>query len=1020
MRRPVWSRLLFAVFGCVLFCSTIAVAYLVDASIYLPTNYYSFVPPAAGGSYADPVFGTTLTRISDAANLGVPSVEAEYSTKSPFNADNSKILLVEFSQFALYDGVTLQRIKALPAVSASSEPLWSRTDPNLFYFHTYNSNQLMTYNVATGVQTAVHTFSEYGSIFSQGESEMSYDGDHLVLAGDGRYIFVYTISTNTKGPVFDTNVGGSWDAVYISPNNNVLIAWPTNGIGRYHGEELYDSNMNFLRQVANNDGHKHMTRDTDGSEVLLQTNSNDPAPIPNCQNGIVKINLATVQQTCLVQLDWSLAVHVSAPDQDGWAFVETYNVSSASSPWYTYTNELLQVKLDGTEVRRLAHHRSNTSSYDGQPHISVSRDGSRFTFNSNMMGSTTNVYMVPVVTATGPSITTSSLLSGTQNTVYGATLTAMGGTTPYTWSIASGSLPAGLTLASSTGAIAGTPTVTGTSSFTVQVTDAKSLTATQALSITVNAPISITTTSLPGGTQNTSYSATLTATGGAAPYSWSIASGSLPAGLTLAPSTTNSTVISGTPAGTGTSSFTVMVTDPGTPSASKPLSITINASGGSTGTSTIALVQSKAIQGSAQQSISLGFPSNNTQGNLIIAFVRMSTTSQTVAVSDSTGNAYTDAISQIQTRDGHQIHIYYAKNIVGGANKVTASFSAKNNNPYLAIYEYSGLSTANPLDQTAHAQGFNSNPFTGLTGTTISTNELEFAAAGMPTGYTGTITAGSGYAMELQNTGTARAANEEALTTSTGQYAGSFSLSSSANWSIVDATFIPAPAISSAPPSITTTSLPSGTQSTSYSSTLAATGGTAPYSWSIVSGGLPAGLTLGASTGVIAGTPTGTGTSSFTIQVTDSKSLTATKSLSITINPGITSTPYRIEQDNSAVSYAGPWAGVWSTVKNSTFSGGSAIEAMDNGSTATLTFVGTGISWIGYKDQWSGIAQVYLDGNLVGQIDTYSATTVSQAVPYIVTGLPSGNHQLTIKVTGQKNTQSGGSWIWVDAFDIQP
>ena len=49
---------------------------------------------------------------------------------------------------------------------------------------------------------------------------------------------------------FGTNPSG-WDAVYISPDNNVLIAWLTNGNGRYQGEELYDENMTFLRQVAN-------------------------------------------------------------------------------------------------------------------------------------------------------------------------------------------------------------------------------------------------------------------------------------------------------------------------------------------------------------------------------------------------------------------------------------------------------------------------------------------------------------------------------------------------------------------------------------------------------------------------------------------------------------------------------------------------------------------------------------------------------------------------------------------------
>jgi len=414
MRRWLVYGFIFGLIAWLLFHGTDAAAYLTDNTVYLPPDYYTFVPPAARSSYIDPVFGTTITRISDAVNTiradsesgeHLPWVEAEFSTKSPFNADNSKILLLEFSYFSLYDGVTLQRIKPLccqgTIVSASSEPLWSRTDPKVFYFHPTDSNQLKMYDVSTDVATVLHTFIEYDFISARGESEMSYDGDHIVLAGDGHEIFVYTISTGTKGPVFDTegkNPNG-WDAVLISPDNNVLIAWRTDGSGRYEGEELYDKNMNFLRQVANNNGHKHMTRDVDGSEVLVQINAADPTPIPNCQNGIVKIKLATAQQTCLVQLDFSLCVHVTAPDQSGWIFAETYNstpLSPPESPWYTYTNELLQIKLDGTEVRRLAHHRSNTNSYDGQPHISISRDGGRFTFNSNMMGSTTDVYVVAV------------------------------------------------------------------------------------------------------------------------------------------------------------------------------------------------------------------------------------------------------------------------------------------------------------------------------------------------------------------------------------------------------------------------------------------------------------------------------------------------------------------------------------------------------------------------------------------------------------------------------------------------
>jgi hypothetical protein len=93
--------------------------------------------------------------------------------------------------------------------------------------------------------------------------------------------------------------------------------------------------------------------------------------------------------------------------------------------------------------------------------------------------------------------------------------------------------------------------------------------------------------------------------------------------------------------------------------------------------------------------------------------------------------------------------------------------------------------------------------------------------------------------------------------------------------------------IINSPPSITTTSLPAWTVGVPYSQTLAATGGTAPYTWTITSGALPTGLSL-SSSGIISGTPTTVGGPiSVTIQVADSKSTTATESLSITINTSL-------------------------------------------------------------------------------------------------------------------------------------
>jgi hypothetical protein len=155
-----------------------------------------------------------------------------------------------------------------------------------------------------------------------------------------------------------------------------------------------------------------------------------------------------------------------------------------------------------------------------------------------------------------------------------------GGAGPYTWTIddcqGCGSLPPGLSLNAADGVISGDPTTNGTYSFIAAATDSADATATAQMSITVwspppPAPLEMQTTSLPGGMINSSYSATLAATGGASPYRWSLTSGSLPPGLRLSSDGT----ISGTPSSEGTFHFTVKVTDSDGNSATATLTITV-------------------------------------------------------------------------------------------------------------------------------------------------------------------------------------------------------------------------------------------------------------------------------------------------------------------------------------------------------------------------------------------------------------------------------------------------------------
>ena len=133
---------------------------------------------------------------------------------------------------------------------------------------------------------------------------------------------------------------------------------------------------------------------------------------------------------------------------------------------------------------------------------------------------------------------------------YSDQLTVTGGTSPFTWSVSSGTLPAGVTLAPSTGLLSGTPTAAGSYTFTVEVTDAGGLTATESVSMTIIAGPSLNFPTPPYGETGSVYSDTLAVSGGTGPYIWSVSAGSLPAGITLGSATGT---LAGTPTAVGTS-----------------------------------------------------------------------------------------------------------------------------------------------------------------------------------------------------------------------------------------------------------------------------------------------------------------------------------------------------------------------------------------------------------------------------------------------------------------------------------
>jgi len=158
--------------------------------------------------------------------------------------------------------------------------------------------------------------------------------------------------------------------------------------------------------------------------------------------------------------------------------------------------------------------------------------------------------------APNPVINTTTLPAVLINAAYNQQLSKTGNA--GTWSITGGNLPTGITLDGATGILSGSPTVSGTFSFTVRFTETESSTFdSQALSILVYSRPTITTVGLPDALKDNSYSASLAKTGGSGSGTWSITAGSLPTGLSLS----SSGNFSGTATVSGDYSFTVRFAD---------------------------------------------------------------------------------------------------------------------------------------------------------------------------------------------------------------------------------------------------------------------------------------------------------------------------------------------------------------------------------------------------------------------------------------------------------------------------
>jgi hypothetical protein len=544
-------------------------------------------------------------------------------------------------------------------------------------------------------------------------------------------------------------------------------------------------------------------------------------------------------------------------------------------------------------------------------------------------------------TPTALAISTVDLADATVNVTYSRTISAAGGTTPYRWVISSGALPQGITM-SQFGELSGTPTVAGTSNFIVRVTDANNAVVTKSFSLVVKAPVvlNITTKELPRGSVGISYSQQLGATGGQTPYTWTIQSGNLPDGLSLNPNG----IIQGTAEFASTSSFVIRLTDATGASTTATLVLIINPTVVQLTIETAALPDGvvgqdysqtiKAIGGTApyrwalksgrlpnglalsEEGVISGRPTVNGEQAFEVEVTEQSGQTVTKQFSIDIDPAPQFTVLTPSQLPRAAVGVPYRVELKATSGTEPYAWVKKKKAKFGVFPDGITLSRDGILSGTPTIQGTSnftllvndsaerqaSKPFSIEVGAPpppleIRTVTLPNGTQGLP--YNATLEAGGGvgpysWAIDVGNLPAGLTMTETGVISGNPTNVGSVTfvvrvrdaVGTTSTKSLFIIVVVPPP-----PLVIQTVSLPETAAERFYTQTLQASGGIAPYTWSLASGSLGAGLNLSAS-GTISGTPLNPGTVVFAVRVTDSAQQTATRTLAIKINPADKLAPF--------------------------------------------------------------------------------------------------------------------------------
>jgi Transmembrane protein 131-like N-terminal/Abnormal spindle-like microcephaly-assoc'd, ASPM-SPD-2-Hydin len=410
-----------------------------DGLVHIPLDYNLFAPPAKGQSYVDPQYGCTVVRLTGGpSEFGVPA-HHYYGTLSSFSADDSKIMLfLDNGTAAIVDtsGNVVISVNNMPASNTNNYP-WDPINPNVFYYTNGAQFLRATISGNTVSSTALHTFTGYSNCTIPDVEDLTDDGSKIWLictpsgGSESQNVAVlYNLASDTV--VSNRLVVGAkeagWHKIQIFPSGKMFLT----GGSLCNGTQcIYNTDGTLYWQPPYSySSHGDVGTDLQGREVLI-TSASGIDSLNACgaekwsSLTVVDIN-AKAPVNCLIGAPpnpkipaWEISYRDSANSSTGkWVLLSMFDqgacpdyscffpqdlISTWQTLWASYFEELVLVKVDGSQIYRLGYTWSRSAeNYWAIPRASISRDGKYLVFDSNANISNTgfaqytDVYLIKI------------------------------------------------------------------------------------------------------------------------------------------------------------------------------------------------------------------------------------------------------------------------------------------------------------------------------------------------------------------------------------------------------------------------------------------------------------------------------------------------------------------------------------------------------------------------------------------------------------------------------------------------